>query len=92
MPSSQIFNVPNMSFNAIRENKFLMKISEFPVCKSRSVIRNRYQSVFNIDKISPIFGGIDDFKCVLSVYLLVSTQFLSLTKGDYLASHCPNDT
>ena len=59
---------------------------------SRPLIRNWYQSVFNIDKISPIFGGIDDFKCGLSVYLLVSTQLLSLSKGDYLASHCPNDT
>ena len=39
-----------------------------------------------------MFGGIDDFKCGLSVYLLVSTQFLSLSKGDYLASLCPNDT
>ena len=28
---SQIFNVANMSFNAIRENKNLAKISEFTV-------------------------------------------------------------
>ena len=27
-----IFNVENMSFNAIRENKILPKISEFTVC------------------------------------------------------------
>ena len=29
MFKSQIFNVPTMSFNAIRENKLLAKISEF---------------------------------------------------------------
>ena len=29
MPKSRIFNVANMSFNAIRENKILAKISEF---------------------------------------------------------------
>ena len=29
MPWSRIFNVVNMSFNAIRENKILAKISEF---------------------------------------------------------------
>ena len=31
MPLSRIFNVENMSFNAIRENKFNAKISEFTV-------------------------------------------------------------
>ena len=31
MPYSLILNVANMSFNAIRENKILMKISEFTV-------------------------------------------------------------
>ena len=32
MSKSQILNVLNMSFNAIRENKLLTKISEFTVC------------------------------------------------------------
>ena len=31
MPKSQFLNVANMSLNAIRENKFLAKISEFTV-------------------------------------------------------------
>ena len=31
MPWSQILNVANMSFKAIRENKILAKISEFSV-------------------------------------------------------------
>ena len=31
MPKSQMFDVANMSFNAIRENKILAKISEFTV-------------------------------------------------------------
>ena len=31
MPLSRIFNVANMSFNAIRGNKILAKISEFTV-------------------------------------------------------------
>ena len=31
MPWSQIFNMANMSFDAIRENKILSKIYEFPV-------------------------------------------------------------
>ena len=31
MSNSQILNVANMSFNAIRENKILMKSSEFTV-------------------------------------------------------------
>ena len=31
MPLSRDFNVANTSFNAIRENKILAKISEFPV-------------------------------------------------------------
>ena len=31
MPKSGIFNVANMPFNAMRENKILMKISEFTV-------------------------------------------------------------
>ena len=31
MPSPQIFKVTNMSFNTIRENKILAKISEFTV-------------------------------------------------------------
>ena len=31
MPRSPIFNVANMSLNAIRENKMLAKISEFTV-------------------------------------------------------------
>ena len=31
MPLSLIFNVTNKSFNAIRENKILSKISEFTV-------------------------------------------------------------
>ena len=33
MPCSRFFNVANVSFNAIRENKILVKISEFTVCK-----------------------------------------------------------
>ena len=37
MPLSQIFNVANMSFNAIRENKVLMKTSEFTVFHMRKV-------------------------------------------------------
>ena len=31
MPLSRIFNVENMSFNAVRENKILTKITEFTV-------------------------------------------------------------
>ena len=31
MPKSRIFNVANMPLNAIRENKILVKISEFTV-------------------------------------------------------------
>ena len=31
MPLSRIFNVANVSFNAIRENKILAKISELTV-------------------------------------------------------------
>ena len=31
MPLSRIFNIENMSFNALRENKILEKISEFTV-------------------------------------------------------------
>ena len=31
MPKLHIFNIPNMSFNAIRENKILVKISEFTI-------------------------------------------------------------
>ena len=31
MPKSRIFTIANMSFNAIRENKILAKISEFTV-------------------------------------------------------------
>ena len=31
MPKLLIFNMENMSFNAIRENKILAKISEFTV-------------------------------------------------------------
>ena len=31
MQNSRIFNVTNMSFNTIRENKILAKISEFTV-------------------------------------------------------------
>ena len=31
MPKLQIFNVANKSFNAIRENKILTKISKFTV-------------------------------------------------------------
>ena len=31
MPYSQIFNVENMSFIAIRKNKILTKISEFTI-------------------------------------------------------------
>ena len=34
MPKSGIFDVTNMSFNAIRENKILIKISEFTVSGS----------------------------------------------------------
>ena len=34
MPFSRIFIVANMSFNAIRENKILAKISEFTVIKN----------------------------------------------------------
>ena len=32
MPQSQICNIANMSFNAIRENKILANIFEFTVC------------------------------------------------------------
>ena len=35
MHLSRIFNVENMSFNAIRENKILAKISEFTVYNKR---------------------------------------------------------
>ena len=31
MPNSRMFNLTNMSFNAIRENKISAKISEFTV-------------------------------------------------------------
>ena len=31
MPKSRFLNVANMSFNAIRENKILAKISDFTV-------------------------------------------------------------
>ena len=34
MPQSRIPNVANMPFNAIRENKILAKISEYPVLKT----------------------------------------------------------
>ena len=38
MPKSQIFTMANMSFNAICENKFLAKISEFTVsCQLRKI-------------------------------------------------------
>ena len=32
MPKLRIFNVANMSFNALRENKIIAKNSEFTVC------------------------------------------------------------
>ena len=37
MPFSRIFNVANMSFNAIRKNKILAKISEFTVLIGREI-------------------------------------------------------
>ena len=33
MPKSRVLNVPNMSFNVIRENKISAKISEYTVYK-----------------------------------------------------------
>ena len=40
MPKSRIFNVANMPFNAIRENKILAKTSEFTVCTCINVSRS----------------------------------------------------
>ena len=39
MPNSQIFNIANMSFNAIRENKILTKISELTICLESQAAR-----------------------------------------------------
>ena len=39
-PKSQYFYTANMSFNAIRENKILAKISEFAVAASLSTCDN----------------------------------------------------
>ena len=38
MPKSQIFNMANMSFNAICVNKILGKISEFTLCAERKQV------------------------------------------------------
>ena len=69
MPLSQIFNVANMPFNAIRENKILTNISEFTVsfqlCNrvkyilfcSENVIC-LYHNFFLIQNDQPIFFSI----------------------------------
>ena len=50
MPKAQIFNVANMSFKAIRENKILTKISEFtvPVFSVQFIKGHRLQFSYNI--------------------------------------------
>ena len=42
MPKSRIFNVANMSFNAIREIKILTKISEFTVVREAKKLNYFY--------------------------------------------------
>ena len=55
MPKSQIFNIANMSFNAIRENKMLAKISEFtvPFIKKKpfSLIEQSYHTHLNLIRL-----------------------------------------
>ena len=46
MPYSRIFNATNMSFNAIRENKILAKISGFTVHKAADCTDNVYRLCF----------------------------------------------
>ena len=52
MPKLQVFNIANMSFNAIRENKILAKISRFTVPfnkeKPFSLIEQSYHTHLNL--------------------------------------------
>ena len=42
MPKSHFVYIANMSFNAIRENKIIMKISEFTVLTAMQLSRNSF--------------------------------------------------
>ena len=50
--SPQIFNVPNMSFNAFRKHKILAKISEFTVS-----LMLHYHNM-GLDARKPVFEGV----------------------------------
>ena len=48
MLKSQIFNVANISFNAILKNKIPQKISEFTVFKFTNIQTNKFTSTKSI--------------------------------------------
>ena len=51
MPLSKILNVANMSFNAIRENKIVAKISGFTVVHVVSFLSNTPPCYSNVSKL-----------------------------------------
>ena len=61
MPKLRISNTENMSFNAIRENKILAKISEFTVIIDSLGYRNEslFKWFWSMDKMAatPIYGN-----------------------------------
>ena len=57
MPCSQFFYIANVSFNAIRENKILSKISEFAVLKiDLGGVQYIVQHIFTLSLLGPTFS------------------------------------
>ena len=52
MPQPRIFNLKNMSFNAVQENKIITKISEFTIFLDSSNIEASRNS-----RLIPVFGN-----------------------------------
>ena len=66
MPESRIFNMENIPFNAIRENRILGKIPEFSVCTANELgggitsMERSYQAICQRNDLktnyTPFFG------------------------------------
>ena len=76
MSKSRIFNIANMSFNTIRENKILAKISEFTVHprKSLTFVNTNKQCQIHVLTKSHLLTILKDFRNAPPAKMLIYCQ------------------
>ena len=80
MPWSRILNVANMSFNAIRENKILTKISEFTV-------HVHYGNSTDLDVTLPMRSTL--FYHIFETFVLNGAVHKNVVLITYVSNKCP---